>query len=316
MDSDYMNYFKKDESHVEMVVEIYDSIDAVKDHHLNKETGTTDVRSIHTKPLGLNTAWSKYYRTTAVCVLLLCVLLLTAVTMLGIKCNKLNTANNQLQTRYNNLTNEKKQLQLQRDQYHQEVSELHSVIFQLGGTPWGRGYWLTAACLLLLCVLLLTAVTVLWIKYDNINTGKDQLQTGYNNLNIQTDQLQSRYNNMKNENNQLKFQRDQLLLHQNHLMLQQDQLRKETSGLQNVLLKYGWKLYNSSVYKVSDKKKNWHNSQVDCTAIGAVLVIVNSKEEQEFISKSFSSTDAWIGLNDLADEGNFIWVDGSPLTTK
>ncbi|KAF4071630.1 hypothetical protein AMELA_G00275540 [Ameiurus melas] len=35
----------------------------------------------------------------------------------------------------------------------------------------------------------------------------------------------------------------------------------------------------------------------------------------EFISKILSSRNAWIGLNDRAREGEWKWVDGTPLNT-
>ncbi|GAA6094120.1 CD209 antigen-like protein E isoform X1 [Tachysurus ichikawai] len=57
-------------------------------------------------------------------------------------------------------------------------------------TRWSRCYRLTAVCFLLLCVLLLTAVTVLWIKYNILNTQNKQIQTSYNNLTLDRDQLQ------------------------------------------------------------------------------------------------------------------------------
>ncbi|XP_047672619.1 uncharacterized protein LOC113660584 [Tachysurus fulvidraco] len=63
-------------------------------------------------------------------------------------------------------------------------------------TVWSRCFKLTAVCVLMLCVLLLTAVTVLWIKYYILNTQNNQLQTSYNNLSIERDQLQTGYNNV------------------------------------------------------------------------------------------------------------------------
>ncbi|KAM9449630.1 uncharacterized protein Hap1MRO34_022145 [Clarias gariepinus] len=170
-----------------------------------------------------------------------------------------------------------------------------------GGTAWSRCYRLSAVCVVLQCVLLLVAVIVLWVKFNNLNEEKDQLQAINNNLNLEKDRLQVSYNSMKNERQRLKFQRDQL--------------QKKTSLLQNVILKLGCRVFNSNVYYNLTKKMYWDESRNECKARGADLVIINSTEEQEFISTYYGDTESWIGLTDRATEGTFNWIDGSPLTT-
>ncbi|GAA6084606.1 uncharacterized protein LOC113660592 [Tachysurus ichikawai] len=185
-------------------------------------------------------------------------------------------------------------------------------------TAGGRCYKLTAVCvlLLLLYVLLLTAVTVLWIQNNKLNREKDQLQTSYSNLNIERDHLQTSLNNVKSEKNQLKFQKDQLLSHKDQLELQRNQLQNETSRLEKIILILGWRFFNKSIYNISTVKKSWGGTRQDCIKRGADLVIINSTEEQEFISEYSNGTPAWIGLTDTDTEGTFKWVDGSLLTTE
>ncbi|KAF5894268.1 C-type lectin domain family 4 member E-like isoform X1, partial [Clarias magur] len=80
-----------------------------------------------------------------------------------------------------------------------------------GDTAWSRCYRLTAVCEMLLCVLLLTAITVLWINYHILKTECSQLQSSNNNLTIERDQLQTSNNNLTKERDQLQRERDEFL---------------------------------------------------------------------------------------------------------
>ncbi|XP_053086707.1 C-type lectin domain family 4 member F-like [Pangasianodon hypophthalmus] len=150
------------------------------------------------------------------------------------------------------------------------------------GTNWNKFYTLTSVCVLLLCVLLLTTITVLLIKFNTLNVENNQLQTRYDNLTIEKYQLQ-----------------------------------KQRDTFQNRLTSVGWILFHSSLYYISSERKTWTESRQDCRGRGADLVIINSNEEQEFVGNLSKSKKpgVYIGLTDLDNEGVWKWVDGTSLTT-
>ncbi|XP_037620627.1 CD209 antigen-like protein C isoform X1 [Sebastes umbrosus] len=76
----------------------------------------------------------------------------------------------------------------------------------------------------------------------------------------------------------------------------------------------GWVYFNHRFYYISSIVKSWQESRDDCLQRGADLMIINSKEEQEFGSQF--NRDTWIGLTDSETEGKWKWVDGTALGTS
>ncbi|XP_064158268.1 CD209 antigen-like protein C isoform X1 [Anguilla rostrata] len=75
----------------------------------------------------------------------------------------------------------------------------------------------------------------------------------------------------------------------------------------------GWSPFSSKCYYFSTERKIWTDSRSDCIKRGADLVIIESEEEQEFITKHTREHPYWIGLSDLKNEGTWLWADKTSL---
>ncbi|XP_069024900.1 CD209 antigen-like protein E [Embiotoca jacksoni] len=79
----------------------------------------------------------------------------------------------------------------------------------------------------------------------------------------------------------------------------------------------GWTRFGCSCYFKFTERKTWDESRKECQERGADLVIINNKEEQEFVRGLNWKGDSWIGLQHTEKTGRtrtWTWVDGSPLT--
>ncbi|XP_048012032.1 asialoglycoprotein receptor 1-like [Megalobrama amblycephala] len=204
-----------------------------------------------------------------------------------------------------------------------------------------------AVCLVLLCVLLLTAVIVLCVhihtkssnytpethqlltNITNLTQERDQLLTMITNLSEERDGLKIKNKNLTNERDQLltnftnlSEERDQLLNknialtnERDELTKERDQFNQERNELWKMLNEMGGYIYQSSFYFISSEKRNWAESRRYCTERGADLIIINNREEQEFVKKISGGTGVWIGLTDSDEEDRWKWVDGTNMTS-
>ncbi|XP_014851760.1 PREDICTED: CD209 antigen-like protein E [Poecilia mexicana] len=81
-----------------------------------------------------------------------------------------------------------------------------------------------------------------------------------------------------------------------------------------------WVQFQGSCYHFSTDQFSWAESRRSCREAGAELVKVDSRELQYFLRyhligkmKSFQDM-FWIGLTDSAEEGRWVWMDGSDLS--
>ncbi|KAJ8273429.1 hypothetical protein GJAV_G00101520 [Gymnothorax javanicus] len=74
----------------------------------------------------------------------------------------------------------------------------------------------------------------------------------------------------------------------------------------------GWKMHQGKCYYFSTEKMNWFRSQEYCVSKGAHLVIIKNQQKQNFVSSNIRETH-WMGLSDQETEGQWLWVDNTPL---
>ncbi|KAH0507715.1 Low affinity immunoglobulin epsilon Fc receptor [Microtus ochrogaster] len=74
-----------------------------------------------------------------------------------------------------------------------------------------------------------------------------------------------------------------------------------------------WLHFQQKCYYFGNDSKRWIQARFTCSDLKGRLVSIHSQEEQDFLMKHTNKKDSWIGLRDLNVEGEFIWMDGSPV---
>nr|XP_055064538.1 asialoglycoprotein receptor 1-like isoform X2 [Misgurnus anguillicaudatus] len=260
---------------------IYASVDDINSHNVCRRTDDSDnTRNQTSQHRGSENVRKRSYRSVSVCLVLLCVLLLTAVIVL---CVLINTNNQQFNIKTKNITEERDQLLTKYTNITEERDQLLT-------------------------------------KYTNITEERDQLLTKYTNITEERDQLLTKYTNITNEREEILLRLKNLTTENEGLLTnlnnQRDQLTQQKNTMMGILKADGWKEYQFSLYFISSEKKSWSESRRYCTQKGADLIIINNRQEQDFIRTISSLEYFWIGLTDSAVEGRWKWVDGSTLTTS
>ncbi|XP_038596431.1 C-type lectin domain family 4 member G-like [Tachyglossus aculeatus] len=79
-----------------------------------------------------------------------------------------------------------------------------------------------------------------------------------------------------------------------------------------------WKAFEGSCYYLSRTTSNWHDALKKCTEKEAHLVIINSREEQNFLIWNLDDKGYWIGLTSVRDGSGKVqrhrWIDETDLT--
>ncbi|NXT94405.1 C209E protein, partial [Anhinga rufa] len=77
----------------------------------------------------------------------------------------------------------------------------------------------------------------------------------------------------------------------------------------------GWYQFNKTCYFFSTAHQSWLDSKDSCATFNAHLAIINSEQENKFLANHIMDNRVfWLGLTDMQKEGEWQWVDGSPLS--
>ncbi|XP_036071158.1 C-type lectin domain family 4 member M-like [Oryzias melastigma] len=167
-------------------------------------------------------------------------------------------------------------------------------------------------------------ITVMEARSNILTAERDQMKESLKTCISQKNALITERDSLKRTNSateekskSLTSENDNLTRRLNSCSSQQTSLGREKDELQTKLdvfdryLKQNWIYFSGSFYYISTTEKSWQDSRIDCWGRGADLIIIGSKEENEFARKFQKRV--WIGLSDRQIEGRWIWLDGSAL---
>lgn len=74
-----------------------------------------------------------------------------------------------------------------------------------------------------------------------------------------------------------------------------------------------WKSFGSNCYFIASEDKSWNESEKNCSVMHTHLLVVTSREEQDFIISNVNKYNAYyVGLSDPEGKHQWQWVDGTP----
>ena len=75
-----------------------------------------------------------------------------------------------------------------------------------------------------------------------------------------------------------------------------------------------WTHYNSSCYVASSSKLSWVSARANCVSQGSDLIYIQSGSENLFALGFVGRVDFYIGYNDIAKEGVWVWSKPGVVT--
>ncbi|XP_053234663.1 killer cell lectin-like receptor subfamily F member 1 isoform X2 [Podarcis raffonei] len=74
-----------------------------------------------------------------------------------------------------------------------------------------------------------------------------------------------------------------------------------------------WHLHRDKCYWASENIKSWNESQHDCSTRDSQLLVIQDKEELDFIKNITKNAKFWIGLSLSLADNKWMWITGSQL---
>uniref|UniRef100_W5NAN5 C-type lectin domain-containing protein n=1 Tax=Lepisosteus oculatus TaxID=7918 RepID=W5NAN5_LEPOC len=175
------------------------------------------------------------------------------------------------------------------------------------------------------------------LNYSSLQSDQEELEAKLRTLQNDLASLSSSFSEVKENSSSLRHQLD-VLTDQSSLRIKLDNLSDTLSALMKTLADLSssccteakprktcpdhWELFRRKCYFFSSDKESWGTSRDICASAGGSLVIIKSQEEQKFLTSKLAEQirsyddSYWIGLNDLAAEGSWRWVDDTSLDAR
>ncbi|MBI5387108.1 MAG: VCBS repeat-containing protein [Verrucomicrobia bacterium] len=68
-------------------------------------------------------------------------------------------------------------------------------------------------------------------------------------------------------------------------------------------------------YLLTDSAMSWQSAEAAAVTLGGHLATINNQAENTWVNQTFTgSGELWLGLNDLALKGSYVWSSGEPFT--
>jgi hypothetical protein len=74
--------------------------------------------------------------------------------------------------------------------------------------------------------------------------------------------------------------------------------------------------FNGKWYRFYPEHPTWHAARDKCAKAGGMLAVVPDQATWDFLKGMIGNRWVWLGATDEKSEGNWVWVDGTPLTFK